>query len=384
MSSHSLFVLSLVLGFSTSTFAQGQPFQSIRIGDRDGFGFGDGAGLLNFQGQPVNVDGVDVLSEVPFADFLPDLNQDGFVQDSQGDDFDNRSAIEIAGNFVTGTGFADQGTMGSQFTDISLSQSFDVTFPPPNNFPDPPAGDRNDAHFAFRFFVADTDIPAGNPIFFNVVFGDIGLVPAELTITFANGSSTTEVIDPINPTIEDGLIRGAVLGLAFADVFTGVAGGWSGFADVVMRTRPATAEGDPYYALDYVELNLAADVATCQWYCGTGLNAATDGYVATNPAVIGGTFIASVTGCDPGNAGSLLVGYSSSLTLLSVWGELLVNFVDPNGEILGMPLALGSPAVFALPVPNDPAVSGFVFYTQAASFGGSICLHCAYECTVGW
>jgi len=34
-------------------------------------------------------------------------------------------------------------------------------------------------------------------------------------------------------------------------------------------------------------------------------------------------------------------------------------------------------------VPNDPSFTGFVFFTQAASFGGSLCLHCAYECTIG-
>jgi hypothetical protein len=251
-----LCLCALALGLGSSV-ASAQSFQKIRIGDRDGFGFGDGAGLLNFQGDPVNVDGSGVLSESPFADFLPDLNQDGLVQNAQGDDFDNRSAVEIAATYVEGSGFTDQGTTGSDFTDLSLSQSFDVTFPPPNDFPDPPANDRNDAHFEFRFFVADTDLPAGNPIYLNVVFGDIGAVAGELTITFAGGGSITEPIEPINPDVEDGSIRGAFVELAFADVFTAVAGGWDGLVDVDLVTRPGVSGGDPFYALDYVELDRA-------------------------------------------------------------------------------------------------------------------------------
>ncbi len=128
------------------------------------------------------------------------------------------------------------------------------------------------------------------------------------------------------------------------------------------------------------ELNLNA---TCTWYCGTDVNAPTDGYVITDLAVLGGTFSASVTGCAPGNAGGFLIAYSTPLTLPSPWGEILVNIGDPSGELLGMPSAFGNPAIINVLVPNDPLFAGFVFYTQAASFGGTICLHCAHECSVG-
>jgi len=124
--------------------------------------------------------------------------------------------------------------------------------------------------------------------------------------------------------------------------------------------------------------------ATCQWYCGTGANAPTDGFVITSPAVLGGTFSASVTGCAVGNWAAFLVGYSGPLTLPSPWGEVLVDIADPNGELLGMPSGVGTPAVIDVLVPNDPRFCGFVFYTQAASFVGSLCLHCGYECTVGF
>ena len=252
-----LLFTAIAVGLCSFSIVDAAVFQRIRIGDRDGFGFGTGEGLLNFQGDPVNVDGVGVLSEEPPGDFLPDLNQDGLVQHFQGDDFDNRSVAEIAGDFIEGSGFSDTGSVGAQFTDLSLSQSYDTTFPPPNDFPDPPPTNRNDAHFEFRFFVETSNIDSGQPIFFNIVFGDIGAISGELTVSFADGSGVTVTIDPINPSIEDGLIRGAALEFDFADIFTSVAGGWEGYADVDVVTRPGIAGGDPFYALDFVELSQA-------------------------------------------------------------------------------------------------------------------------------
>ncbi len=124
--------------------------------------------------------------------------------------------------------------------------------------------------------------------------------------------------------------------------------------------------------------------ADSQWYCGSGINIATDGYVILSPAVLGGVFVATVTGCAPGSAGAILVGYASSLSFPTVFGEVLVNIADPSGELLGMPIGYGDPAAIMLPVPNDLRLAGFVFYTQAVSIGLSLCLHCAYECMVGF
>jgi len=132
----------------------------------------------------------------------------------------------------------------------------------------------------------------------------------------------------------------------------------------------------------YVFENHSAPEATCTWYCGTGANAPTDGYVITNPAVPGGTFAASVTGCSLDNWRSYLVGYSTPLGFPSAWGEILVNIADPSGELLGMPSGHGYQTTIEFPVPGDPRLIGFVFYTQAMSWP-SICLHCAYTCTVG-
>jgi len=124
-------------------------------------------------------------------------------------------------------------------------------------------------------------------------------------------------------------------------------------------------------------------IAACSWYCGTGANGSSNGYAITGPPVLGGGFEVSVEGCSAGNVGALLVAYSAPLTFPSGWGEILVDITDPNGELLGMPSRLGDPALFSLFVPNDPGLFGLPFFTQAASFGGAICLHCAHECVIG-
>jgi len=138
---------------------------------------------------------------------------------------------------------------------------------------------------------------------------------------------------------------------------------------------------DAYPGPAIVDVGLAA---TCQWYCGSGVNAATDGYVINTPAVLGGILNASVAGCNPANAGAILFAYASPLAFPTAKGEVLINFADPIGELMGMPSAVGSPAVFNLPVPGDAALVGIEFYTQAASFGGGFCLHCAHQCTLGY
>ena len=141
---------------------------------------------------------------------------------------------------------------------------------------------------------------------------------------------------------------------------------------------------DDYFGWGRVDAPPSLARATSEWYCGTGVNAAGDGFVVYSPPVLGGAFLATVTGCAPGNVGAFLVAYSTPLTFMSPFGEVLVNLSDPGGELLGMPTATGNPPLFLLSVPNDPVLVGFVFHAQAASFGGAICLHCAHRGTVGF
>ncbi|MFK8184912.1 MAG: PEP-CTERM sorting domain-containing protein [Phormidesmis sp.] len=103
---------------STGT-AQAASFSSIRIGDADGFGYGDGAGYTAANGNSVNVDGQGVLGN---GDFIADLNGDGRMATGSNDNFDHR-AEEKSNYFITGSGFTNNGSSGSQYTDVSLSVS---------------------------------------------------------------------------------------------------------------------------------------------------------------------------------------------------------------------------------------------------------------------
>ncbi len=241
------FVLAVVIVFVGVASLSADPFTAIRIGDIDGFDFGDAAGLMAASGGPANVDGVGNLHP---GDFLPDGNGDGYLKKGSGDDFDHRSAAEIAGSSLTGSGYTDMGTTGSQFTDISLSTTFDDSFPD-GNFPLPPSADMpNQPGFVFDFFVATGDITAGVDLFFNLVFADYDVTPAQVDFIYADGSTGTKTLTiQDNENDEDGLIQAAFVSLSFSDVFVATLGGWQGSlaADFV-------APREPYTAFDYAEI----------------------------------------------------------------------------------------------------------------------------------
>ncbi len=98
-------------------------FTEVRIGDLDGFGYLP-LGLLAANGAAADTDSDGVLEP---TEFLPDLNGDGSTATGKGDDFDNRSAAEVADTAISGAGFVDNGTSGSHFTDIALSTSYDAS-----------------------------------------------------------------------------------------------------------------------------------------------------------------------------------------------------------------------------------------------------------------
>ncbi len=132
----------------------------------------------------------------------------------------------------------------------------------------------------------------------------------------------------------------------------------------------------------YMELWANDDVppASCSWYCGSGVNHL--GFTQTSCARLGGTYQAYVLAAGP-NVGATLLGYDAPLLLMTPWGEALVDFTSPAGELLGMPTELGDPAFFDLPVPLDMGLAGVTFYVQAVGFGGGINLHCAWQNTIG-
>ncbi|MBD2570105.1 PEP-CTERM sorting domain-containing protein [Anabaena lutea] len=230
--------------------AQAAAFSAIRIGDIDGFGYGTATGYQGAYGGPANVDGVGVLGT---GDFLPDLNQNGVLATGAGDDFDNRSAAEKAGNFLTGGGFTDKGSTGSEYTDISLSTSFRNTFPNATTHPFPgdgnPATLSNQPGFKFDFFVNQSDIIANVPLFFNLVFGDYEVIPAQVDFTRADGTTFTRAVTA-QPGTQDGLIQAAFVQLDFSDVFTANGSIYDGFLRVDFN-----APNEPYTAFDFAEIS---------------------------------------------------------------------------------------------------------------------------------
>ncbi len=266
------------------------PFTEIRIGDVDGFGYGAAAGFFAANGGAANIGAGGVLGAEALptiGDFLPDLNGDGTVQISQGDDFDNRSAAEVGGTSLAGSGFIDMGSTGSQFTDISLSTSYDASSAANNvfnantgtsgvggTFPMPPSGTLpNQPGFVFDFFVASADITAGTPVFFNMLFGDYDIVPANLLFTRADTTTFTAAVTPQNSAQgQDGLIQSAFATLAFTDLFSAALGGWDGRIGVDF-----VAPNEPYTAFDFVELSVTpitlnpVPVPAAVWLFGTAL-----------------------------------------------------------------------------------------------------------------
>ncbi|MDH3677406.1 MAG: hypothetical protein OEQ12_03805 [Nitrosopumilus sp.] len=264
-------LLGILVLTSTMYFpaAHAASFSAIRIGDVDGFGYGAGAGFQAANNGPANVGPLGVLTAEMLptvGDFLPDIDLGGSVATGAGDDFDNRAAVEVAGNSLTGQGFTDNNTIGSDFTDISLSTSYDTSS---NNgnvfdantltsgaggpFPTPPSGNLpNQPGFQFDFFVANADITPGTPIFFNFMFGDYDVTPAGLLFTRANGTTFTQNITPQNNAQgQDGLVQAAFATLSFDDVFTATVGGWDGKLRVDF-----VANNEPYTAFDFVELSV--------------------------------------------------------------------------------------------------------------------------------
>ena len=76
----------------------------------------------------------------------------------------------------------------------------------------------------------------------------------------------------------------------------------------------------------------------------------------------------------------------------SIQGATVVGLVCSDGVVLAaekrvswgrMVMSRSGKKVFQVTPGIGLAFAGLVFHSQAASIGGSLCLHCAYECTIG-
>lgn len=211
------------------------PFDQIRIGDIDGFGWSASTGgpgtaaLVRSGGGSVaaDTDGDGLLEQ---TEFLPDTA--GSTAVNTQDFWDNRSAAEAADTGVLqGNGFTDNGSSGFSNTDRTLL-GIEPTF-------------------VFDFSVATGDInPSTSQLFFNLVFGDYDVVPASIDLIFASSATQTVALTTQSGG-QDGLIQAASTTIAFSDVFTATAGGYDGFLQVDF-----ISPREPYTAFDFVELSL--------------------------------------------------------------------------------------------------------------------------------
>ena len=234
---------ALIVTLLASGSALATPFDFIRIGDQDGFGFTGVGSLVAANGGPADTNSNGLLQQ---TEFLPDLNTDG--RSNTQDNFDTRSAAEVGDTGgLAGSGYTDQGSAGFKWTDIGLSTAYSGS-----DFPDPGGpGTPNNPVFEFRFHVADGDIVEGSTIFFNLIFGDFDVSPANVDLTFASAADRTIGLSVQGGGL-DGLIQAATSTLLFNEVFTAAGGGgWDG---LVVATFDAP--GDPYTAFDFAELAL--------------------------------------------------------------------------------------------------------------------------------
>jgi hypothetical protein len=250
----------------------------IRIGDRDGFGYGTAPGFYAANGGFANIGEVGILSD---GDFLPDINSKrdgtkGAVRNGDFDEFDFRSVAELDNTAVVANANVILGTQstGSKFTDISLTESYgdrsknekvlvggnpDIGLARDTGgpFPDGNAKVPNEATFVFDFYIDKANLPDGfnpsNGIFFNLLFGDYDVTPAKIEIKGVGPEITPIDIDKQDPS-ENGLIQSASTTFSFGDVFTEDDFFYHGYLRVDFK-----APLEPYMAFDYVELSLVPE-----------------------------------------------------------------------------------------------------------------------------
>lgn len=246
------FLLLILMG--DAAMAQ-SAFHYIRIGDIDGFGFRDTTGMVRPYGAigpgPADTNGNGRLER---GEFLPDLDGGGSLWWGGNDEFDNREPSEIAdrNHRCAGCKNVGTGTRGAIWTDIALSTASDATPWPDTDGPATP----NNAVFVFDFTVGKNAIAAGTRIFFNILFGDYDVYPAEIRVTFSGGRQ--EILRIPNRREEglDGAIQAKTAFFGFDRVFTKrTDGDWQGYVKIVFD-----APEEPWTAFDYVELSIRAEV----------------------------------------------------------------------------------------------------------------------------
>jgi len=188
------------------------------IGDADGFGFINPNQWESAQNTHPDADGDGIIEA---GEYLPDLDNDGYVRVTGNDQFDNRSPAEKS----SGT--------GAQWTDVSLEDNYD--YPGDGSFGDSPA---DSAFFRFLFTapISGHD-DYGVDHYINLIFGDYDVYPMKVKI---DGSET---LLTQQGTGNDGLVQ-----LYYAVVPWEVMTDGEVYIDII-------APHEPYVTLDYAFLD---------------------------------------------------------------------------------------------------------------------------------
>jgi hypothetical protein len=201
------------------------------------------------------------------------------------DEFNYRSAIEAAGTNITGAGSftlntndVSKLTTGSQWTDISISDTyhtggggtpgpnFDTTQPnPPNggvagDFPDATVAVPNNPFFRFSFYVDKADIIEDSPLYLTVKFADYDVPPVTVNLTGISGALTPGLIQltAVNPATQDGYIEMASSDqIPFDGVFISDGTRWRGLLEVQIQAG-SPGNYEPFFAIDFVQLGVTA------------------------------------------------------------------------------------------------------------------------------
>ncbi|MFT5291913.1 MAG: plastocyanin [Planctomycetota bacterium] len=145
------------------------------------------------------------------------------------------------------------------------------------------------------------------------------------------------------------------------------------FDQAFLDANPTSGKRYAYYCIVHVGLGMSGDIVVNIPASGTSRNAGANpaSLVLVNPPQIGGNFVASQDLTTTGHSLAAIVAYASPLNFPLGGGQvILVNVLDPNGELFGQALQSGPVATWNLAVPSDPALCGFRISAQGIHIGG--------------
>jgi hypothetical protein len=105
-------------------------------------------------------------------------------------------------------------------------------------------------------------------------------------------------------------------------------------------------------------------------------------YLVSSPPVLGSTYVASIN--TSGKGGAYLVGFLGERLEPTRWGNILVDYTNPTGEVLGAIWGLGNPVVIEVDIPPSYTLAGATICTQAVRFGGGVDLTNAQDLRFGY